>query len=282
MNGNPMDFKFTVLTSIYQKEQPEYFDKCMQSLWSDQTLKPNEIVLIEDGPLTTELDKLIEKWSSILKDILVVIPLQENVGLGIALNIGLSHCSNEWVFRMDTDDICTSNRFEKQVEYIQNNPEVDILSGQIIEFDGSADNITGKKAVPLTHDDIFKFSKVRSPFNHMAVAYKKSVIQSVGGYQHHLYMEDYNLWLRVLAAGYKSANLKDTLVIVRAGENMVKRRRGKVYIESEWQLFKLKRQLNFQSAPKALLIYIARSAPRLLPSSLLTKLYSKLRHHKSY
>lgn len=271
--------KFSVLASIYQKEQPEYFDICMQSLWSDQTLKPNEIILVKDGPLTKKLNQLIEKWSLKLKGILIVIPLEENVGLGRALNIGLSYCSNEWVFRMDTDDICTSDRFEKQVEFIQNNPEVDIISGQINEFDGSLDNITGMKAVPLAHDDIVKFSKVRSPFNHMAVAYKKSVIQLVGGYQHHLYMEDYNLWLRVLAAGYKSANLKDTLVIVRAGEDMVKRRRGKVYIESEWQLFKLKRDLNYQSTSEAFLICIARSIPRLLPSSLLSKLYSKLRQH---
>ena len=274
--------KFSVLISIYKKEQPEYFDICMQSLWSDQTLKPNEIILVKDGPLTTELNELIKKWSLKLKDILVVIPLEQNVGLGIALNIGLSHCSNEWVFRMDTDDICTPDRFQKQVEFIQNNPEIDILSGRIIEFNGSIDNITGIKSVPLSHEEIFKFSKVRSPFNHVAVAYKKSIIQSVGGYQHHMYMEDYNLWLRVLAAGFKGANLKDTLVIVRAGENMVKRRRGKVYIESEWQLFKLKKQLNFQSTPKAFLIYMARSAPRLLPSSLLTKVYSKLRHYKSH
>lgn len=272
-----MTIEFSILLSIYAKELPEYFDECMHSLWDQQSLKPTEIVLVKDGPLTLELDNIIKEWKVKLKEVLVIVPLEHNVGLGSALNIGLSNCSNEWVFRMDTDDICVPERFKKQVKFIQENSEIDIFSGQIIEFDGSVDHITGKKSVPLTHDEIVAFSKVRSPFNHVTVAYKKSVIQSVGGYQHHLYMEDYNLWLRVLSAGFKSANLKDTLVIVRAGEDMVKRRRGKVYLESEWKLLKLKRNLDYQPAPQAFLTYLARSIPRLLPGILLSKIYSKLR-----
>lgn len=272
-----MDIKFTVLTSIYQKEQPEYFEMCMQSLWSNQTLKPNEIILVRDGPLTTELNELIEKWSSKLKDILVVIPLEENVGLGKALNLGLSKCSNEWIFRMDTDDICTSDRFEKQIDFIKTHPDISLLGGQIEEFDGLVENVTDIKSVPQTHNEILEFSKTRNPFNHMAMAYKKSAIESVGGYQHHLYMEDYNLWLRILSAGFKAANLKDTLVKVRAGEDMIKRRKGKVYVNSEWQLLKLKRSLGYQPTIMALLTFTARSIPRLLPTSILTKVYSKLR-----
>ena len=252
------------------------FEK-IRSIISEQLSIDDVDTITLDTSLTEDLEAIINKWKLELKNTLKIVQIEENIGLGKALNIGLSHCSNEWIFRMDTDDICTSDRFEKQVKFIQHNPEVDILSGQIIEFDGSVDNITGTKSVPLTHDRIIKFSKVRSPFNHVAVAYKKSVIQSVGGYQHHMYMEDYNLWLRVLAAGHKSANLKDTLVMVRAGETMVKRRRGKIYLGSEWQLFKLKRNLDYQSIPQAFLIYIARSAPRLLPSGILTKIYSKLR-----
>lgn len=272
-----MNINFSILMSIYYKESPEYFETCMQSLWYEQFLKPNEIVLVKDGLLTEALEAVIEKWKAELKDILKIVQLEENVGLGNALNIGLTHCSNEWVFRMDTDDICTPDRFEKQISFIRKNPEISILSGQIKEFDGSLENITGIKAVPLSHDEILKFLRTRNPFNHMAIAYKKSVIESVGGYQHHLYMEDYNLWLRVLSAGFRSANLEDTLVLVRAGNDMVKRRKGKIYIDSEWQLFKLKTSLGYQPTPMALLIFTARSIPRLLPTSILTKVYSKLR-----
>lgn len=249
----------------------------MDSIVGDQTFKPTEIVLVKDGPLTPELNEVVLKWQSNLEDSLVIIALEDNVGLGKALNIGLSHCSNEWVFRMDTDDICLPDRFEKQTSFLIKNPDIDILSGQVIEFDTTEDNITGYKKVPLTHKEIIKFSETRNPFNHMAVAYKKSVVESVGGYQHHAYMEDYNLWLRVLAAGYKSANLNDTLVKVRAGTEMITRRSGKQYIESEWQLFKLKKDLHCQSILPAISTFVVRSIPRLLPNTFLAKIYSILR-----
>lgn len=272
-----MIINFSILMSIYHKESPQYFEACMRSIWHEQSLKPNEIVLVKDGPLPAALEAIIEKWQSELNEVLVVVSLEKNVGLGKALNIGLSNCSNEWIFRMDTDDICVPDRFEKQINFIKTHPDISLLSGQIKEFDGSLENVTGIKSVPLTHNEILEFSKTRNPFNHMAIAYKKSVIESVGGYQHHIYMEDYNLWIRVLSAGFKSTNLEDILVLVRTGEDMIKRRKGEVYINSEWQLFNLKRNLSYQSTHKAILTLIIRSVPRLLPTSVLTKVYSKLR-----
>ena len=269
-----MSIKFSVLTSIYYKETPKHFDECMTSLCLKQTLKPTEIVLVKDGPLSPELNEVISKWQSKLKEILIIISLEENLGLGKALNIGLSHCSHEWIFRMDTDDICLGDRFEKQVQFLMKNPEVDIVSVQVIEFDTTIDNVTGYKKVPLTHKNIIRFSKTRNPFNHMAVAYKRSAIESVGGYKHHAYMEDYNLWLRVLAAGYIGANLEAPLVLVRAGEELIKRRSGKVYLKSEWQLFRIKRSLKYQRAVPAISTLIARSVHRLLPNEALTRIYS--------
>ena len=112
----------------------------------------------------------------------------------------------------------------------------------------------------------------------MAIAYKKSVVETVGGYQHHSMMEDYNLWIRVLAAGYKSANLPENLVYVRAGNAMLERRRGWNYVESEWKLFKLKQNLNFQSLGSAFFIFILRSIPRILPVSVLNLVYKYLRN----
>lgn len=272
-----MTIEFSILLSIYAKESPEYFNACMHSLWDQQSLKPTQIVLVKDGSLTLELDNIIEEWKIKLKQVLVIVPLEHNVGLGNALNIGLSNCSNEWVFRMDTDDICVPDRFEKQINFIKAHPDISLLSGQTEEFDRSVENVTSIKSVPQTHNEILKLSKTRNPFNHMAMAYKKSAIESVGGYQHHLYMEDYNLWLRLLSAGFKAANIQNTLVMVRAGENMIKRRKGKVYVSSEWQLFKLKRSLGYQSTTLALLTFIARSIPRLLPTSILSKIYLRLR-----
>lgn len=270
--------KFSVLLSIYYKESPTNFEQCMQSITINQSLQPNEIVLVEDGKLTDELYQAIDIWQNKLGDTLKRVILADNVGLGKALNIGLSHCSNDWVFRMDTDDISLPDRFKKQSEFIKNHPDIDILSGQIVEFEDDPDHTTGVKRVPLTHKEILKFSRLRSPFNHMAVAYKKSVVESVGGYQHHMFMEDYNLWIRILSKGYKGANLPDNLLFVRAGSDMIQRRKGLIYIKSEWKLLQLKKKLKYQKTIPAITTFSARSVPRLLPNRALSKIYKLLRH----
>ena len=268
--------KFTVLMSIYHKENANYFNEALDSIWEQQSIKPDEIILVQDGPLNHELDKVIHNWSKKLKDKLKLINLPINVGLGQALNEGLKHCSNNWVFRMDTDDLSVNNRFEKQIHFIKNNPNISLLSGQIKEFDGNPEKIISTRAVPLSHKDILQYALFRSPFNHASIAMKKDIILAEGGYKHHLLMEDYNLWLRILSKNYEVANLPDTLLYVRA-DAMHGRRRGLLYIKSEWQLLKLKRQLKFQSSLPAFVIFLIRSIPRLFPSKLLQLFYKLLR-----
>lgn len=120
----------------------------------------------------------------------------------------------------------------------------------------------------------------RNPFNHVAVAFCKNIIEEVGGYQHHLFLEDYNLWLRVIAKGYEVGNLDETLVLVRAGDSMVSRRKGKEYIKGEWQLFKLKRSLKLQSLLPNFFIFILRASVRILPTNLLKMVYKFLRKRR--
>lgn len=271
-----MKISFSVLISIYSKENPLHFNESLVSIWDEQTLKPDEIVLVKDGPLTPELDQIIEQWKSKLGNSFKIIGLSKNVGLGKALNEGIKACSNNWIFRMDTDDIALPDRFEKQVNYIEQHPEIILLGGQIEEFVGSKKNITAKRLVPCKNQEIISYAQKRSPFNHPTVAYRKDILEEVGLYQHHLLMEDYNLWIRILAAGYKTANLADTLLYMRA-DAMHGRRRGLQYIKSEWQLFKLKRELKFQSFFPAFTLFVMRSSVRLLPASLLQKIYSLIR-----
>ena len=266
--------KFSILLSLYYKESPLALDQCFLSIWKDQTIQPNEIILVLDGPIGDELTQCVEKWQRIIGQSLQVIPLSQNVGLGKALNKGLEHCSNEWVFRMDTDDICKPDRFEKQIQFIQHNPYVVLFGGQILEFDQTPNDSAVIKSVPTTHDDIKEFAQKRCPFNHMTVAYKKSIITELGGYQHHLFMEDYNLWLRVIGAGYTVANLPDVILYARVGNGMHARRKGVEYIKSEKQLLKLKKELKLQSQIHANILFLLRSSFRLLPSSLLGKIYN--------
>ncbi|MCD9081936.1 glycosyltransferase [Acinetobacter baumannii] len=265
---------FSTLLSLYHKEKPEYLEKCFESLWDKQILKPNEIVLVLDGPIGDELKACVQKLQLKIGSCLKIVALPQNVGLGKALNEGLKQCSYDWVFRMDTDDICTPDRFEKQVAFIRQNPDVVLFSGQVMEFDKDITDANVLKAVPITYEEIKEFAQKRCPFNHMTVAYKRDVILGLGGYQHHLFMEDYNLWLRVIGNNYKVANLPDVLLYARVGNGMHARRKGFQYIKSEKQLLDLKKQLKLQNPLYANMLFLVRSAFRLLPANLLGTIYN--------
>ncbi|MFW2014568.1 glycosyltransferase [Acinetobacter bereziniae] len=265
---------FSVLSSIYHKEHALHFNSCMESIWDKQTLKPTEIVLIEDGSLTPELDQIIAKWQAKLGRVLRVKKLEQNVGTGKAKNIGLQECTYDIVCIVDTDDIYVPERFEKQIKFLEKNPDISIVGGQILEFVEDTQNPTGMRNVPLSNEELRNYAKKQSPFNNMTIAYRKSHIFEVGGYQHHLWMEDYNLFLRVIAKGYKIQNLADVLVYARIDNGMHGRRKGLEYIKSEKQLLNLKKQLKLQNPIHANMLFLIRSAFRLMPSSLLGKIYN--------
>jgi len=244
---------FSVLLSLYRKEKPKFLKECLESL-KVQSLQASEIVMVFDGVVTHELEEMVMQYTSILP--IKIIRLPKNVGLGKALNEGLKHCSYNWIFRMDTDDICLPERFEKQVEFIKQHSDVVLFSGHIAEFSDDKTIITGYRKVPIGNENIKQYALSRSPFNHMAVAFRKDIIEEVGGYQHHLFLEDYNLWLRVIAQGYEVGNIDDVLLLARAGSSMVTRRRGKDYIKGEWKLFNLKRKLKLQNIFSGFFIFL--------------------------
>jgi len=219
--------KFSVLMSVYYKEKPEYLKESLDSI-INQTLKPNEIVLVEDGPLTKELDKLINEYEK-QYDTLKVIKLKENKGLGIALNEGLKHCSYDYVARMDSDDISLPNRFEVQIKYLEEHPEIDIIGTNIHEFDNQMKKHISNKNVPEKQEEIKKYIKQRNPINHVTVVYKKQKVLEAKSYIDCPLFEDYYLWCRMFMNNCTFYNIQDYLMNVRAGLDMVNRRGGKQY-----------------------------------------------------
>ena len=220
---------FSVLLSLYSKENPAYLRQSLDSVFG-QTLPPDEVVLVEDGPLTAALYAVVEEYAG-KYPALKIVPLTENVGLGRALNEGLKHCSHELVVRMDTDDIAMPDRFEKQLAYMAAHPECDLLGGQITEFIDRETNIVCARKVPCTHEKILMWLKGRSPFNHVSVTMLRSRVIACGNYLDWHFNEDYYLWIRMALSGCRFANLPDTLVNVRVGKEMYRRRGG-------WQYFK--------------------------------------------
>jgi glycosyltransferase involved in cell wall biosynthesis len=273
--GENVQNGFSVLLSLYHKEKSEFLNSCLNSI-QNQSLQPTEVVMVIDGPITLELEETLAKWEFLLP--LNIVRLDKNVGLGAALNEGLKHCGHELVCRMDTDDICVPERFRLQITEFEKRPQLALLGGHIEEYENDLNCMISKRIVPVGEELILKECVKRNPFNHATVAFKKRVVLQAGGYKHHLWMEDYNLWLRVLSLGVQADNLDCVLVKARAGQDLISRRRGGAYIHSEWELYKLKTKLKLQNKIYGLLLLILRSMPRLLPASMLKFVYKVTRN----
>lgn len=263
--------QFSVLMSVYYKEQAEYLDKALESVLINQTLKPSELVLVADGQLTNELYRTIDKYKELFHN-LRLLQLPQNVGLGKALNEGLKHCSYEWVARMDSDDISMPERFERQFEYVKLNPEIDVLGTALSEFENNPNEITAIKKCPHSVDSYIKF---RSPLNHPTVIYKKSEVLSAGGYIHCPYMEDYHLWIRMYSAGSKLTSLNESYYLFKMDSDTLKRRGGKQYVRSEYQIQRLLLTNKIISYPRFLLNVAIRCSARIIPNSLRTFMYRR-------
>lgn len=222
---------FSVLMSVYFKDSPEFLRIALDSIWTVQTVKPAEIVIVKDGKLTEELDDVVNTFESVAP--IIIVQNENNEGLGISLQKGTLVCSNEIIARMDSDDVSVATRFEKQMEYLSSHLDVSLVGGQIDEFIETIDNIVGSRIVPKSDSAIKDYLKSRCPFNHTAVMFRKNAVLKVGNYLDWHWNEDYYLWVRMALDGCKFANLSDKLVNVRVGKEMYKRRGGWKYFKSE-------------------------------------------------
>jgi len=211
--------------SIYKSEDAKHLNRAMQSIWDDQSIKPNEIVLVQDGPLTDALYWKIDSWKRDLGNIFVIVLLADNVGLGSALNEGLKYCSNELIARMDADDIALPGRFERQLA-VFNNIDIDVCGTWVGEFVSDEMQIDSYRRVPEHHAEVVRFAKSRSPVNHPAVMYKKESVLRVGGYIDQRTIEDYHLWVKMIIDGSKFYNIQEPLVNMRTGSGQLEVRRG--------------------------------------------------------
>lgn len=262
---------FSVLISIYSKEQPQYLKESLDSIFG-QTLPPTEIVMVCDGVLTEKLDEMIEDYSQQHAE-LKIVHLPKNGGLGNALREGLKHCSFEIIARMDTDDICKPNRFEKQIKYMQEHPDIDVVGSWIDEFLYNSSNVVSIRRLPADHDDIYAFGKKRNPMNHPTVMFRRSAVEKAGGYRHFLLFEDYDLWVRMLLNGARFHNLQESLIYFRMSNDFFYRRGGLSYLRSEIRLQHVLRQLHYISWGQMALNILIRTTMRCIPNSWRQKAY---------
>lgn len=218
----------SILMSIYINEKASYLRQCLDSIFT-QTVAVKEIVLVLDGPINKELKEVVDDFIGKYRDIIKVLPLSENKGLGVALAEGVKHCKYDLIARMDSDDIMTNVRIEKQYKEFISHPELSIVGSNIDEFFESDQNIISRRIVPRSDQEIREFSKRRNPFNHMTVMFRKKDILRAGNYQPMNGFEDYYLWVRLLKAGFLGKNIQESLVLARTGQDMYSRRGGTRY-----------------------------------------------------
>lgn len=268
---------FSVLMSVYKSEQPEFLNEALLSI-ERQTLQPDQIVLVEDGPLTRELEEVILHHKEAFPQVYEIVKRQKNEGLGRALQIGTEYCKYSWIMRMDSDDIANPQRFELQMTCVAKNSNYAVVGGQVDEFSDDLTNIIGQRLVPQTEEEIRDFIKWRNPFNHPTVLIKKDILNAVGGYQPFGKLEDYYLWARIICEGYQVCNLPDTLVHMRVGSGMYSRRGDKENLKYIFKLRKLLRQKHIINGLEQLLGNIMMVGNNIVPENVRKFVYQHILH----
>lgn len=263
--------KYSVLMSLYKKEKPEYLKVALDSMLN-QTIKPDEIVLVEDGPLTKELYDVIEEY----KEYIRVVKNEINLGLGLALNKGLQECRNELVARMDTDDCSKPDRCEKQLSRFASKPYLAIVGSHIDEFVGSTTNVISKRIVPTTSEEIYNFAKRRSAFNHPSVMYSKTAVLDNDGYADLKRNQDVDLFGRMLFNGYKAENINESLLWFRSSDELSRRRKS---WENTWSYIATIKnfwKMGYSTFGDYVMVAIAQTGMYLMPVKIQNYIYKKL------
>ena len=220
--------KFSVLIAVYAKEIPAHLEQSLESIFR-QELPPDEVVLVEDGPLTAALDEVIGRFKA-QQEALHIVKLPQNQGLGLALKEGLRHCQYDLVARMDSDDIATPQRFSKEMAWLESHPETDVVGTWTDEFSDTSGQVISTRRLPETHEALLRFSRYRNPMNHPTVMFRKAAVERAGGYRHRELFEDYDLWVRMLQQGARFHNLQESLLRFRLSPQFYGRRGGWHYI----------------------------------------------------
>lgn len=263
---------FSVVMAVYKNDSAKHFEEALESLLQ-QTILPNEIIIVVDGWIDKNLENAIGKYVENKR--VLVIRNDSNRGLAYSLNRGVSVSSTDFIARMDSDDICIPMRFEIQLSYLIEN-ELDCVGGQILEFGKNLNDILYRRLVPITHDAIVNRMKVASAFNHPTVIYKRDAFEKIGGYSVEIFPEDLDFFVRMNLAGYSFGNVSETVLYFRVGADyneMLRRRWGLDYAKKELKLYINYYRIGFYNFTDLFLAVILKVPLRLLPFFLFKNIY---------
>ena len=265
---------FSVLLPVYGGDSPAYLRQAFASTVTDQTRRPDDAVVVQDGPVPHALDATLDELARDSPVPVTVVRLERNSGLGPALDTGLVACRHDVVARMDADDISVPRRFEVQLPLIE--AGADIVGSALMEFVDDIGHIVQTRVPPLDPAWIRSAARFRDPFNHPTVVYRRRVVQAVGGYQHLPLMEDYLLFARMLAQGAEPANVAEPLVYYRIGAGAYARRGGRALLRSELALQRRFLELGITTRGQYVRNVVVRGGYRLVPEPVRRVAYRRL------
>lgn len=261
----------SVLLPVYDGVQASHFNRALESVF-DQTLPPDEVVVVEDGPLSSDLHRVIERFARETRALKRVV-LDVNGGAGLANDAGLRACRGTWIAKMDADDISVPRRFETQLNHVRTTG-VDVLGSYMAEFSESEEIVDAVRTAPLTHSEIRRRMMSNNPINHPSVFYRRSVALAAGGYGAERVMEDYDLFARMLIGGARMENLPECLVLFRADDSMYRRRASRQAIRCEWQMQCKLHRYGVVSGLRKYANLVIRISFRLLPLPMMRRAYA--------
>ena len=272
-----------VLMSLYSGSSPADVNVALGSLWA-QSQPADQVIVVEDGPLPPALMQMLDKHASEHPE-LQRVRLPQNRGLGVALQAGLNVVSTEFVARLDSDDVADPTRLEKQTQFLAEHPDIAVVGTAVVEFDDARFQATGDvlltrtkvRSLAHTHEDLVRYARMNSPLNHPSIMARTAALKAVGGYRDVHYMEDYDLWARLITAGYRLHSMAEPLTFFRTSAAQVQRRRKKMFA-AECQMQRNLVAYGLISRPRAMANVIIRSAYRAIPTSLLAWVNAMLFH----
>ncbi|MBT1635502.1 glycosyltransferase [Clavibacter tessellarius] len=265
---------FSLLLPVYRGDRPEFLRRAFRSSVDDQTLRPDEVVVVRDGPVSAELARTMAELAEASPVPVRTIELERNMGLAYALERGLEACAHDVVARMDADDISLPERFARQLELISGG--LDLVGTGMYEFADEVGTIAGRRTPPVGADAISRYARFHDPFNHPTVVYRRAAVRRAGGYLPLGLMEDYYLFARMIQSGARVENLPDPLVMYRVSAGAYARRGGIAQLRAELRLQREFRRRRFTSVSQALRNVLVRGSYRLIPEAVRRGLYRRL------
>lgn len=270
--------KYSVLTTLYAKEKPEFLRACLDSMLA-QTVPPSEYVIVKDGPLTEELENVLSEYAQ-RYEIFKMVCLNENMGCGEASIAGMNACTYDLVARIDSDDISMPNRCELEIKCFMEDPELVVVGSDMYEFEEDPSVIVSEKKMPYSQEEIYKFGKRRNPFNHSTVMMRKSIVQKHGGYAPIRRALDLELFTKLLYQGCKCKNLDKPLVLFRTGNSRVKRKKNWTNLKCDLGVYKRNYKEKYISLFDLFFVTVRQVVFFLMPDGLARFLYSKIYRKK--